>query len=131
MKLVLDEPGTDRARDLFTSASWIQASTLLLPEANAAVSRARRDRRLSPAGVTRAFDVLRRLLAEVEPLELSEAVAERAGELARTFGLRGSDAVHLASYERVESEDSVLVAADGALARAALSLGHAVAVPTA
>ena len=130
MKLVLDEPGTDRARDLFTSASWIQASTLLLPEANAAVSRARRDRRLSPAGVTRAFDVLRRLLAEVEPLELSEAVAERAGELART-GLRGSDAVHLASYERVESEDSVLVAADGALARAALSLGHAVAVPTA
>ena len=131
MKLVLDEPGTDRARDLFTSASWIQASTLLIPEANAAVSRARRDRRLSPAGVTRAFDVLRRLLAEVEPLELSEAVAERAGELARTFGLRGSDAVHLASYERVESEDSVLVAADGALARAALSLGHAVAVPTA
>lgn len=130
MKLVLDESGTDHARDLFTSASWIQSSTLLIPEANAAVARARRDRRLSPGGVTRAFDVLHRLIAEVEPLELTEAVAEQAGGLAATLGLRGYDAVHLASYERVESDDSVLVTADGALASAALSLGHAVAVPS-
>lgn len=109
----------------------IQSSWLLIPEAHAALARARRDRRLSPAGAARALDVLSGLLAEVEALELDEGLAERAGELATTLGLRGSDAVHLASYERVESEDSMLVAADGALAQAALSLGHAVAVPTA
>jgi len=49
--------------------------------------------------------------------------------MARTLGLRGSDAVHLASYERAEIASSVLVASDGALAHAATSLGHAVAVP--
>lgn len=73
--------------------------------------------------------MLRRLLAEVEPIELDRALAERAGELAVTLGLRGADAVHLASYEHVESEDTMLVAADGDLIRAANSLGHAVAVP--
>jgi len=107
----------------------IQSSWLLVPEAHAALARARRDRRLTPAGAVRALDVLSGLLAEVEALELDEGLAERAGELATTLGLRGSDAVQLASYERVESEDSMLVAADGALAQAALSLGHAVAVP--
>ena len=45
------------------------------------------------------------------------------------LGLRGYDAVHLASYELIEAENSVLVSADGDLTRAALSLGHAVAVP--
>lgn len=129
MKLVLDEPGTHEARDLFISASWIQSSTLLIPEAHAALARAHRDRRLRPGGEARAFDVLGWLLAEIEQLELSEVVAERAGRLAATLGLRGSDAAHLASYERVESKNSVFVTADDALAQAALSLGHAVAVP--
>ena len=107
----------------------IQSSWLLIPEANAAIARALRDRRLSPGGAARALDVLRRLLAEVEALELNQAVAERAGEFAATLGLRGTDAVHLASYEVIEAEDTMLVSADGALTRAAASLGHAVAVP--
>ena len=45
------------------------------------------------------------------------------------FTLRGYDAVHLASFERVEVGESVLVAADGHLVRAARTIGHAVAVP--
>jgi predicted nucleic acid-binding protein len=122
VKLILEEPGSAEASDLFTTAT-------LIPEANAALARARRDRRLSPAGTARALDVLRGLLAEVEALELDQALAERAGEFAATLRLRGSDAVHLASYELIEDEDSILVAADGELVRAALSLGHAVAVP--
>jgi predicted nucleic acid-binding protein len=107
----------------------IQSSWLLIPEANAAIARALRDRRLSPGGAARALDVLRRLLAEVEALELNQALAERAGEFAATVGLRGTDAVHLASYELIEAKDTVLVSADGALVRAAASLGHAIAVP--
>lgn len=111
------------------TATLIQSSWLLVPEANAALARARRDRRLSPGGAARALDVLRRLLAEVEALELNQNLAERAGDFAATLGLRGSDAVHLASYELIEGEESILVSADGDLAHAALSLGHAVAVP--
>jgi hypothetical protein len=126
---VLDEPGTDHARDLFLSASSVQSSRLLVPEAHSALARASRDRRLSPAGATRALELLRGLLAEVDPLELDESLAERAGDLAASLGLRGSDAVHLASHERIDAGDAVLVAADGDLVRAAGSLGHAVAVP--
>jgi predicted nucleic acid-binding protein len=68
-------------------------------------------------------------VAQVEALDLDEAVAARAGELAATLGLRGADAVHLASYETLEGEESMLVSADGALAIAARTLGHSVAVP--
>jgi len=128
---VLDEPGTDHARDLFMSASSIQSSRLLVPETRAALARAGRDRRFSPAGATRAVDLLRGLLAEVEALELDEHLAERAGDLAASLGLRGSDAVHLASYELIDAGDAVLVAADGDLIRAARALGHAVAIPAA
>ncbi len=100
-----------------------------MPEANAAVARARRERRFTPSGAARVQSLLTTLLGEVRPVELDEAVATRAGELARSQRLRGSDAVHLASFERIEDGDALLVAGDGHLARAALSLGHAVAVP--
>jgi predicted nucleic acid-binding protein len=69
------------------------------------------------------------LLEEVTPVEVSAAIADRAWDLAGMFALRGYDAVHLASFELVESEHSALVTSDGELATAALSLGHTVAVP--
>lgn len=128
---MLDEPGTDQARDLFTTASLIQSSWLLVPEAHSAVARARRNRRFSPSGDRRARGVLGRLLLNVESLALNRVVAEQAATFAAGLGLRGPDAVHLATYALIESEESVLVAADGALSRAALSLGYAVAIPRA
>jgi uncharacterized protein len=107
----------------------VQSSWLLVPESNAALARAVREGRLGPSGAWRAWDVLGGLVAEVEALDLDEAVAARAGELAASLGLRGADAVHLASYEVLEGEESMLVSADGTLAHAARTLGHAVAVP--
>jgi uncharacterized protein len=62
-------------------------------------------------------------------VEVDEDLADRAWDLANMFALRGYDAVHLASFERVEAGESVLVAADGALADAGRSIGYAVAVP--
>ena len=126
---MLDEPGTDSARELYAATSSILSSRLLVPETHAAVARGLRDRRFSAAGAARTFELLRTLLAQVRPVELDESLTERAAELAATLFLRGSDAVHLASYERVAAADAVLVATDGNLVRAAGSLGHAVAVP--
>lgn len=126
---MLDEPGTEAARELFVSARSVQSSRVLVPEAHAALARARRGGRYSPGGAARARGLLNELLAEIAPIELNEAVAARAGELADGLELRGADAVHLASYQEAEVGSSVLVTADGNLARAALSLGHAVAVP--
>ena len=128
---MLDEPGTDNAREIYTSTASIQSSRLLVPEAHAAVARATVQRNFSTGGGTRALELLRTLLAQVRPVELDKPLAERAADLAVTFRLRGSDAVHLASYELIEAGDAVLVAADGELVRAASSVGCAVAVPVA
>lgn len=87
-------------------------------------------RGFSKAGATRAFELVDALLREVQPIELTETVAERAAVVARSLRLKGSDAVHLASYERLDADDAVLVVADGRLADAASIAGYAVAVPT-
>jgi hypothetical protein len=100
-----------------------------VPESWSAIARATAAGPFTPAGTARAFALLDVLLGLVQPVELEEAVTERAGELARSLRLRGSDAVHLASYERIEDGDALLVAADGELARAASTLGYAVATP--
>jgi len=63
------------------------------------------------------------------PIEVTAAVADEAGRIAVAHGLRGYDAVHLASYLRLGAETAVLVSADAELVRAASSLGHGVAVP--
>ena len=125
---MIDEPGTEGARELYESTTSIQSSRLLIPESHAAVARATTSRGFSPGGATRAFDLLRTLLEHVRPVELDAVVAERAAQLATTFRLRGADAIHLASYELIEAGDAVLVAADGELIRVARAVGYAVAV---
>lgn len=126
---MLDETGTDEARDLFTSAPLVRSSRLLVPETHSALARATRSRTFGPGGAARALDILRTLLTQVEALEVDADLAERAAELAIEHALRAYDAVHLASYARIETSESVLVAADGDLVDAALTIGHTVAVP--
>ena len=67
----------------------------------------------------------------MEMIVLTEALAERAGELADAYALRGYDAVHLASAEAIADEDAVLVTADHDLASAAASLDLVAVVPAA
>jgi uncharacterized protein len=52
-------------------------------------------------------------------IEVTEDIVQRATDLAGVHGLRAYDAVHLASFEEIADEESVLVAADGALLTAA------------
>jgi uncharacterized protein len=129
VKLLLQERGTDETRDLYFTATRVFSSRLLVPEASAALGRAARSGRIGTRATTKARELAELLLRQVVPVEVDPAVAARAWDLAAAFPLRGYDAVHLASFERVEVGDAVFVAADSALAGAAASLGHAVAVP--
>lgn len=124
---MLLEPGTDHARDVFFTARRVRSSRVLIPEAHAAVTRARRARRIGPRAAAQALDTTRILLEQVEPVELHASIADRAALLASEHGLRGFDAIHLASYERAATSDSVLIAADGELLRAAAAGGYATA----
>lgn len=71
-----------------------------------------------------------RLWAQVDAVELSEPLAQRAGELADSHALRGYDAVHLASAEAILDTGSVMVVSDERLAGAAVSLGIEAVIPT-
>jgi predicted nucleic acid-binding protein len=67
------------------------------------------------------------LVEEADLLELTEALARHAGDLAEAHSLRAYDAVHLASVDVVADADTVLVSADGELLVAARALGIATA----
>jgi predicted nucleic acid-binding protein len=66
------------------------------------------------------------LYAELRVIGIDDALARSAGELAERYGLRGYDAVHLASAICIEDSTLVMVTWDGDLATAALACGTAV-----
>jgi hypothetical protein len=60
-------------------------------------------------------------------IEISQALSRRAGELAELMALRGYDAVHLAGAEAIGDPDTIMVAGDHHLCRAAQQLNINVA----
>jgi hypothetical protein len=75
----------------------------------------------------RAIDDLH---AELRVIGIDDALAQFAGELAELHGLRGYDAVHLASAIAIADAALVMVTWDRDLADATVARGHAV-VPAA
>jgi predicted nucleic acid-binding protein len=66
------------------------------------------------------------LYAELRVIGIDGALAQFAGELAELHGLRGYDAVHLASAISVEDAGLVTVTWDRDLADAVVACGYAV-----
>ncbi len=128
VKLLVREPGTTEALEIWRTSQGRVSSRLLYPEARAGLARARRMRRLGADGARAARERADAFLDEADFVELTEPLALRAGDLAEEHGLRGYDAVHLASFEEIADDDSVLVAADGALLEAVRRHGLATMV---
>jgi len=80
----------------------IATSRVAYPEARAAFARRRREAAITARALARAVAALDRDLERFVVVELSAKVARRAGELAERRGLRGFDAIHLASALEVE-----------------------------
>lgn len=90
--------------------------------------RARREGRISSR---RALSATRSLDAEwstLSPIETEAVTGRYAGELAARHGLRGMDAIHLASALLVAAAQPVMVTWDTDLRRAAKAEGMAVVV---
>jgi predicted nucleic acid-binding protein len=66
------------------------------------------------------------LYAKLHVIGIDDALAQAAGELAELHGLRGYDAVHLASAISVGDASLVTVTWDRDLADAAVACGYAV-----
>lgn len=101
----------------------------LIPETRAALAAARRSSRIDDAQLAEAVTDLGRLWQQIEGVEVTESLAQRAGALADLCALRGYDAIHLASAEAILDDGDVMVVSDTRLAEAAASIGIEALVP--
>lgn len=127
LPLLVAEPGSARAASLWDGADRIASVRLIYPEARAALAQAERLGRLTARQLRDAVTEFDSLFEEIDLVEVDDALARRAGELAEARRLRGHDAVHLAAADRVRDPNVVVVAGDGALLDAAAAEGMAVA----
>lgn len=123
VKLLVEEDGSDVAADLWDGCDAPVSSRLAYPEVRAALAAALRNHDLKPADVATAERTFEEYWFSVRPVELSRSVEHRAGQLAARHGLRGADAVHLASALALEDEELVLAVWDRRLHGDAGSVG--------
>lgn len=122
------EDGSELVAELWDSAHPVASSLLAYPEGRAALAAARRVGRLTAVGHRKAVEDLDATCAELLVVGIDEDLARRAGELADGLGLRGYDAVHLASALAL-GPATTLITWDVDLSGAAHESGLAVAPP--
>lgn len=126
--LLVTEPGTSLARELWDSADEVVTTRLLYVEAAAALARARRMGRITARNRRTAVDSLDELWRDFRVIEIDEVVIRRAAELADRYALRGYDAVHCASAERIDAPDLVVASGDKDVLAACTELALATAL---
>lgn len=127
VKLVLDEAGSDLAATLWNGCDAALSSRLAYPEVCAAIAAAGRNHALTELETAAATSDWRRFWASMRPVELTPAVEQHAGVLARDRGLRGADAIHLASALALGVGDLTMAVWDQRLHASAGAVGFAVA----
>jgi predicted nucleic acid-binding protein len=129
VKLVVEEDGTDLAAALWDGCDAAVSSRLAYPEVRAALAAAARAGRLDPTQQLRAETLWEDFWAATWAVELTEAVAAQAGDLAGLHALRGADAVHLASLLAVGAADVLFAVWDQRLRAGAEAEGAVLAPP--
>ena len=131
VKLYVDEPDADDVQRIVGEADVVATSVLAYPEARAAFARRRREKLMTSAESRAAIRQLDadwpRFVVILLGDELSHGVVDRGPRGADAHGIRGCDAVHLASFEDLLSrcDDGAVQfsCADVRLSRAARALG--------
>jgi predicted nucleic acid-binding protein len=125
IKLLVLEEGSQLAEELWTRASARISSSLIYPEARAALAAAARDGRISHGELVRTVLDLDRACASMQLVGVDGYVARTGGELAERHALRGYDAVHLATALGVGDPNLAIATWDSDLASAAQREGRA------
>jgi len=127
VKLYVKEDGSEKAMALVESADTVATSVVAYPEVRAALARLRRDKLLQPAELARSRRQFDDDWSRFVLIDVTERLALEAGRLADVHGLRGCDAIHLASFQELltgcTNDDVEFSCADDRLARAARTLG--------
>ncbi|HEY7345318.1 MAG TPA: type II toxin-antitoxin system VapC family toxin [Gaiella sp.] len=127
-KLLLAEDGSERVRELWAFETTVVSSWITYVETTAAIAAAERSGRISPRTMREALTRLRSEWAAVEAIDVDDSTSAKAASLAVRHGLRGMDAIHLASAVLLAEAEPVVVTWDVALHRAAQAEGLAVSV---
>ena len=122
--IVEEESGLVASR-LWDDADRAVSSRLIYAEGRAAFAMARRMERIDDHQLRTMVRDFESLHQQLDIVEVSEDLVRDAGSLAEELGLRGYDAVHLASARQVHDADLVLASSDETLLRAAQALGIA------
>jgi predicted nucleic acid-binding protein len=123
VKLLAEEAGSDLAAQLWDGCDAAVASRLAYPEVRAALAAAARNHDLAEADLDEAERAWDSYWAATRPVELTAAVEQHAGQLARTHALRGADAIHLASALAIGDPSLILAAWDRRLHAGAQAAG--------
>jgi predicted nucleic acid-binding protein len=123
--IVIEEASSLGASRLWDDADRVVSSRLVYAEGRAALATARRMDRLEEDELRAAVGDFESLYEQLDIVEVTPGLVLDAGSLAERFGLRGYDAVHLASARLVRDPDLVLAAGDLNLLDAARALGIA------
>lgn len=97
VKLYVDEPMSQELTVAVDDADAIATSLLAYAEARAAFARARREARLSAHIYRQIVEAFAEDWTRYITVEVTDRLVKDAGELAAHRGLRGYDALHLAS----------------------------------
>jgi hypothetical protein len=127
VKLVVEETGSDLAAELWDNCDAALSSRLAYPEVRAALAVSARNHDLGDDDLVAAERAWEEFWAATRPVELTPAVEQQAGQLAKSHALRGADAVHLASVLAISDLDLVVAVWDRRLHAGALAAGVQVA----
>jgi predicted nucleic acid-binding protein len=125
VKRYVQEPGSEEVSQLIARARVVGTSAITRVEVTAALARAARVRALPAAEARAALTAFQGEWESLVRVELTEVLLGRAAQAAWERGLRGYDAVHLASalfWQEMLGESVTLVTYDRELWEAA---GHA------
>jgi uncharacterized protein len=112
VKLVTSEPGSELAAALWDGCDAALSSRVAYPEVRAALAAAARNHDLTDSELDTAERDWDDYWAATRPVELTAAVEQHAGQLARTHALRGADAVHLASALAIGDPELIIAVWD-------------------
>ena len=96
-KLYVKEAGTEAVRTAMGDAEIVAISRIGNAEARAALARLLREKRTSSAEHRRRVVALNRDFDKLLVVDVTDLIVRSAGRLAESHGLRGFDAIHLAS----------------------------------
>jgi predicted nucleic acid-binding protein len=125
VKLYVVEADSAEIRAKVNRASAVASSTVAYVELRATLSRARRERRLTPLAYRAARDQFEVDWSAMVAIELSGAIRSAAADLVERHALRALDAIHLASFVHLlqsTTDDVEFSSFDDRLTRAARRL---------